>query len=182
MKRIKILEWKKISLVVPEKQDIEMWYKWINDIETQAVLWSMYWNIIFKEDEEEFYEIIRKDKNKRMFMIYVNKDKKVIWNIDLMNIDFQHRKATLWIVIFDKDSREKWYWTESIKLILKYWFEVLGLNKVNLKFIDFNSRAKKVYEKIWFKECGRLKEEMFVNWKYHDDIYMEIFARDFLKK
>gem|GEM_PF-7122950 len=38
----------------------------------------MYGNIIFKEDEEEYYEIVRKDKTNKLFMIYVNDDKKVI--------------------------------------------------------------------------------------------------------
>ncbi len=180
MERIKILEWKNISFVVPEKQDIELWYKWINDFETQSYLGSMYGNIIFKEDEEEYYEIVRKDKTNKLFMIYVNDDKKVIWNINLFKLDFFNRKAELWVAIFDKNSREKWYGTESIKLILKYWFEVLWLNKINLRFIEFNKRAQKVYEKVWFKECWRLKQESFRNWKFYDDIYMEIFARDFL--
>ena len=179
MERIKVLTWKTVSLVVPEKEDIKMWYKWTNDIETQSLLGSMYWKVIHLENEEDYYEIIRKSNDRRFFMIYVNSLKKVIWNIDLIWVDFQNRKATLWIVIFDKENREKGYWTESIKLILKYAFEVVWLNKVNLRFIDFNKRAESVYKKLWFKEVWRLKEESFRWWKFHDDIFMEIFARDF---
>ncbi len=182
MQRIKILEWDKVSLVVPEKQDIEIWYKGINNIETQSYLGSMYWDIIFKEDEEDYYELVRKNKNNRLFCIYINNEKKVIWNINLFDIDLLNRKAELWIVIFDIENRNKWYWSESINLILKFWFKALWLNKIKLRFVDFNERAQKVYEKIWFKKCWELKEEVFRNWEFHNDIYMEIFSKDFLNK
>ena len=181
MKRVKVLSWERISLVVPEKQDAKMWYKWVNNLENQGYLWSMYGQIIHLEAEEEYYEMIRKNDKERLFVIYINEEKKVIWNISLMWIDFKNRKAELWIVIFDEASRDKWYGTETMKLILKYAFDILWLNKVNLQFVEFNKRAQSVYEKIWFKESWRFKEEIFVSGKLYDTIYMEIFARDFLK-
>lgn len=46
--RIIILDWENISLVVPEKQDIEIWYKWLNNPEIQAYLWFLFWSIISK--------------------------------------------------------------------------------------------------------------------------------------
>ena len=181
MDRVKVLIWEKISLVVPEKEDIKLWYVWVNDIETQSYLGSMYGEIITIEDEEEYYDSIRKDTSIKLFCIYTEESKKVIWNVSLMWIDYKNRKAELWIAIFDKEQQNKWYGTESIKLMLKYAFEVLWLNKVNLRFVEFNKRAQKVYEKIWFKQVGRLTKEIFVWWKYYDDILMEIFAEDFIK-
>jgi len=179
MERITVLSWEKISLVVPEKEDTKLWYAWVNDIETQSYLGSMYGEIISLEAEEKYYDDIMKDTSTKLFCIYTEEIEKVIWNISLMWVDYKNRKAELWIAIFDKEQQNKWYGTESIKLILKYAFEVLWLNKVNLKFVKFNKRAQKVYEKIWFKECWRLKQESFVWWKYYDDIIMEIFAKDF---
>lgn len=181
MDRVKVLTWKRISLVVPEKQDVELWYKNINDIETQSYLGSMYWEIVFKENEEEYYEMIRKDKTNRTFIIYVDDEKKTIWNVSLFNLDFFNKKAELGISIFDKESRNKGYWTEAINLILEFAFEVLSLNKVNLKFVKFNKRAERVYEKCWFKKCWVLRQESLRWWKYYDDILMEIFREDYLK-
>lgn len=182
MERIKVLSWEKVSLIVPEKEDTKIWYAWVNDIETQSYLGSMYGEIITLEDEEEYYESIRKDTSTKLFCIYTEEFKKVIWNISLMWVDYKNRKAELWIAIFDKESQNKWYGTESIKLMLKYAFEVLWLNKVNLRFVEFNKRAQAVYVKIWFKQVWRLKKEIFINWKLHDYILMEIFAKDFLKQ
>ena len=53
MERVKMLSWDKVSLVVPEREDIDIWYKWINDIETQSFLWEAFWSIIMKKYEEE---------------------------------------------------------------------------------------------------------------------------------
>ena len=36
--RVKILEGELVSLVVPEKEDIQLWYEGVNDIETQLYL------------------------------------------------------------------------------------------------------------------------------------------------
>ena len=179
MERIKVLTDNIISLVVPEKQDIEVWYKWINDIETQSFLWTMYWEIITLEDEQDFYEDIRKDKKTKLFSIFVDEYKKIIWNISLW-VDFRNRKAELGVVIFDKENRWKWYWTKAINLILKYGFLVLWLNKITLRFFDFNKKAQKVYKKIWFKECWRFKKDYFIWGKYCDVICMEIFRDEFL--
>lgn len=179
MKRFKILSTDKVSLVAPAKEDIEAWYKGVNDIETQSYLGSMYGVVLTLEDEQDYYESLRANKKWRTFSIFVNNTEKIIWNVSLMWIDFQNRKAEMWIAILDPETRGKWYGTDSVKLILDFAFNVLSLNKVNLRVIDFNERAKTVYEKIWFKECGRLKEEEYRNGKAYDTIFMEIFWRDY---
>lgn len=170
-----------VSLCVPTKEDAQKWYEWVNNIETQSYLGSMYGKIITLESELDYYDFFRKKEDLRTFSIYLNQEKKVIGNISLMWIDFQNRKAEMWIAILDKNSRGKWYGTDAVKLIVEFGFRVLGLNKINLRVIWFNDRAKAVYEKVWFKEVWRLREESFRNGKFHDDIYMEIFARDFIK-
>lgn len=39
--RVIIMEWNPISLIVSEKQDVELWYKWVNNIETQSYYYSI---------------------------------------------------------------------------------------------------------------------------------------------
>ena len=181
-KRVKIIEWNNVSLVVPEKQDIELWYRWVNDIEIQSYLWSMFWTIISRESEEEYYNSINKDEKQLTFSIYVNKNKKIIWNISLMNIDYKNNHTELWIAIFDKDNQNKWYWSESIKLIQKYVFEILGLNKLYLRYVSSNDRAWKIYSKLGFIEIWRMKDHNYALWEYRDDVFMEIMKREYLNK
>lgn len=178
--RVKVLIWEKISLVVPEKKDINLWYKWVNDIETQTFISANFWKIFYKEDEEEYYENLRKKENDITFSIMINENWKIIWNTSLHNISYKNRNCLFWISIFDKENQNKWYWTETVKLVLKYAFEVLWLNKVKLTYVWLNERGKKVYERVGFREVGRLKDEVYIKWSYYDDVLMEIFREEFI--
>jgi len=145
--RVKILTWERVSLVVPEKQDAEIWQRWLNNPEIQSYLWVIFGSIISKEREETYYEKLNKDNSQLTFSIYIEEIDKIIWNISLMKIDYRNMHTELGIAITDLENQDKWYGTESIKLILKYAFEILGLKKVYLKLIDTNTRAKKSMKK-----------------------------------
>lgn len=182
MERVKVISWNRVSLVVPEKYDIDLWYKWINDTEIQSFLWPVFWSIISKKSEEDFFESLNKDNKTLTFSIYSEELNKSIWNISLNSIDYKNNHSELWIAIFDKDNQNKGYWTEAIKLILKYAFEILWLNKVYLRYISNNSRAKEVYEKCWFTEVWRMKNHEYRFWEYYDDVIMEIFGDEYIEK
>lgn len=179
MERIEIMIWEKISLVVPEREDVKVWYKGINDIENQIFL-NQRWALISLEAEYEYYDKLKTLKNQKTFSIMIRENGKIIWNVSLMEISDKNRNAEMWIMICDKTEQNKGYWTEAVELILKYWFEVLGLHKIRLLVLSTNSRAKYVYEKIWFRETWIFMEEIWDWEKYIDKIFMEIFRKDFM--
>ena len=166
--RVKILEGELVSLVVPEKEDIQLWYQGINDIETQLYLWSLA-KITSLAAEEEFFSFIAKDSSQRVFTIYANQDQKNIWNVSLMKIS-----------IFDKNYRSKGYGTEALSLLLKYAFEILGLHKLNLSYVVYNERWAACYKKLGFQEVGRRKEHWYSKGEYHDSIEMELMRSEYL--
>lgn len=49
--------------------------------------------------------------------------------------------------------------TESIRMFIGYGFEQLGLHRVSLEVINFNPRARRVYDKVGFVAEGVLREE-----------------------
>ena len=179
MNRIIILKKEKTALVVPEKQDVNIWVKWINDLEISQYI-TTYWTILTKENEEEFYNEMINDKNSRYFSIYSLTENKSIWNSILTWIAFNRWVAEIWITIFDKESQNKWHWSEVIKMLLEFWFNILWLRKLRLRVFWNNNRAKHVYEKVWFKNVWVFKKEYFRNWEFIDENIMEIFREDFL--
>jgi len=181
MKRIKILEWKKVSLVVPEKQDIKLWYEGMNNLEIWKNIVYTFWKVWHLEDEEEFYEIQRKRVDSQMFCIYENETKEVIWNIALNKIDKLARNSEFWVVIFKENKLWKWYWTEAIKLLLEFAFEKIWLHKVYGRYVDFNKRWGKAYEKVWFRKVWIFKEHEFIMWEYYDQILIEIMREEYLE-
>ena len=177
MKRIKVLEGEKVALVVPEREDVEVWYRWINNLENQIFL-GQRWRIMTLEKEYEYYDKLDFEQQKT-FSIMALEEKEIIWSFSLMNISFFDRVAFMWIMICDNSYKNKWFGRETVKLILKYWFEVLGLHKIKLEYLSTNIKAKKVYEKSWFKECWVWKEDIFDWEKYVDKVCMEILRTDY---
>lgn len=178
--RVIIKKWKKVSLVVPERRDVELWYTWINNPLTSQMIQTWGWITLF-EDEERYYEKIL-EKRILTFCIFDNESQKIVWLIGLDPINHFHKFAELWIFIWDTKNHNKGFWTESIMLLLDYAFLIQWLRKVILKCFWHNTNAKKVYEKIWFKEVWKFKDHFFKNWEYVDEIHMEIFKEDFYKK
>jgi RimJ/RimL family protein N-acetyltransferase len=178
MDRIIVLKKEKTALVVPEKKDVEVWTKWINDLEISQFI-TTYWTVLTKENEEEFYDQMIKHKTSRNFSIYSLLENKVIWNSTLTEISFEKWVAVLWLTIFDKSAQNKWHWTEVMNMLLEFWFNVLWLRKIKLNVFWNNPRAIYVYEKVWFKKVWVLKKEYFRNWKFIDENIMEIFKKDF---
>jgi RimJ/RimL family protein N-acetyltransferase len=60
----------------------------------------------------------------------------------------------------------KGYGTEAVKLLLKFAFNDLNLNKVYLKVFQNNERAIKCYLKAGFVKEGLLRKESFIDGSY----------------
>lgn len=178
MERIIYLKWKFISLVIPEKQDIDLMYKGMNDYEIVKNITSRAFEPVYKENEENYYNLLVSNKSKT-FMIMVNKTQNVIGNIGFIKVNELSRHWEIWICIFDKKFFWKWYGTEAIKLFLKYSFELIWLNKVKLSVKDYNKRAIACYTDCWFKIVWKLKDEDYQMNKYWDLILMEIMQKEY---
>lgn len=177
--RIIIQKWKKVSLVIPEKGDIIVWYMGINNPEINQFL-NAHNKIYTFEKEEDFYNKIGTNDKEFVFSIYANKTKKVIWNL-MITVDHFYKIAEFWVSIYDVDNLGKWYGTEALTLLLDYAFRVQWLRKVHGNCFWDNERALHVYKKIWFKEVWRYKEQRYKNWKYIDEVIIEIFRDEFYK-
>ncbi|MDR3169561.1 MAG: GNAT family N-acetyltransferase [Candidatus Peribacteria bacterium] len=69
-----------------------------------------------------------------------------------------------------------------MQCILDYGFSTLNLHNIMLEVFDFNSKAKKCYEKCGFKEIGRRRQSLFHQGEWHDRIFMDITKHDFNKQ
>ncbi|MGG7142515.1 GNAT family N-acetyltransferase [Clostridium nigeriense] len=55
------------------------------------------------------------------------------------------------------------------------------MNKIKLMVFSFNKRAISSYKKLGFREEALLKNEIYRNGKYYDEIPMAIFKDDWIK-
>ena len=68
--RVKILEGKRVALALLEREDSLFWYRYMNDLEVQQFL-SIGGCLLSKEAEQEYYDMVTKDPNMRIFAICV---------------------------------------------------------------------------------------------------------------
>ncbi|NBI05577.1 GNAT family N-acetyltransferase [Senegalia massiliensis] len=71
-----------------------------------------------------------------------------------MSYKIVNKIAEIGIKICDFTYQEKGYGTKAIKLLIKYLFEDMKVNKIILDTNLNNTRAQHVYEKIGFKKKG----------------------------
>ena len=108
------------------------------------------------------------------FAIHVKGEEEPIGVISLMNISDANDSADLSVIVGHPEDRHHGYGAEAISLLLTYGFEELGLNRVGLSVFEFNEEAISTYEKLGFREEGRLRRAIKRDRTYHDALLMSI--------
>ena len=100
---------------------------------------------------------------------------KYIGGCGIQNVNWLSRVALVGIMIGDKDYWGKGYGTDAMKTLVTFIFNNMNINKIRLSTFSFNERAIKSYKKCGFTVEGVLKNEIFKDGKYYDEIIMSIF-------
>jgi len=169
---MKKLEGRKIYLkTLLAKNATEEYCNWLNDPEVNQYLETR------KATISELGKYI-KEKNENpncLFLgIFFKENRKHIGNIKLEPIDFKNQKATISILIGEKDYWGRGIGTEAITLFVDYGFKNLNLKEINLGVISENKAAIKVYEKAGFKIIHIEKNAVRHGKKLFDKIIMSI--------
>lgn len=157
-----------------EREDLKFVHRLNNDAKIMS-----YW---FEEPYEAFVELQElydkhiHDQSERRFILEL--DGHMVGLVELMEIDYIHRRAEFQIII-DPKFQGHGYAVSATKLAMKYAFHVLNLHKLYLVVDKVNEKAIHVYEKVGFIREGELIDEFFVDGTYHDAIRMCIFQHQY---
>ncbi len=141
-----------------------------------------YW---FEEPYEAFVELLDlydkhiHDQSERRFI--VEHDKVKVGLVELMEIDYIHRRAEFQLIIAPA-HQGLGYAARAVELIMDYSFTVLNLYKLYLLVDTENKKAIHIYEKLGFETEGELKHEFFSNGKYRNALRMCMFQNDYLAR
>lgn len=98
--------------------------------------------------------------------------------IGLMNVSEANLSADLSVIVGEREDRERGLGTEAIRVLLRYAFGELGLNRVGLSVFEFNEPAISAYEKLGFKGEGRLRQAIRRDDSFHDAILMSVLVSE----
>lgn len=163
----------------PLRRDLlPVYQRWINEFATMRTL-ALHPSPMTLEAQTAWYESIAQNPTERVFTIYERETMQPIGNTGLHEVDHRNRTATFGLLIGESDARGKGYGTEATQLILDYAFTALRLHNVMLTVYSFNLAARRVYEKVGFRQIGSRRECRWMGGQLWDEIFMDCLASEF---
>jgi RimJ/RimL family protein N-acetyltransferase len=112
------------------------------------------------------------------FSIRTLADDRLIGLIDLYTVYWSHREAFMGIHIGERDYWGKGYGTDALRVLLRYAFDELNLQRVSLSVLEGNERAVRSYEKCGFRYEGRERQVWAYDGRRWDEVYMGLLRSE----
>jgi len=169
-----------VRLRAIEREDIPRFVRWLNDPEvTEFLLINSPLSRVM--EEQWFEDQLSKSPHTGQVLgieILENGDWLHIGNTGLHNVDPIHRNAEFGIVIGEKAYWNKKFGREATRLMLKHGFEHLNLHRIYLHVYENNLRGIKAYEASGFIKEGVLRQAVFKNGRYLNEIIMSVLQTE----
>ncbi|NLX15029.1 MAG: GNAT family N-acetyltransferase [Phycisphaerales bacterium] len=158
-----------------ELEDETILRRWINDPSVWRTLCIR--PPVNAVRQQEWIETLSKDPTQTVFGIVAREDRRLIGTVGLTNIRAAERSADLGISVGEVAWWERGYGREAVRLMVRYGFEELNLNRIGLQVYSDNWRAIRCYQKAGFVHEGCLSQAAYRNGRYQD-VYLFAMLRD----
>lgn len=168
-----------------ERSDIPQFVEWLNDPEVRRYLTL---NLpISQANEEQWYEnMLKQPREEQPFAIEARLEAagrrgagwRLIGNCGLFGIDWVVRSAEAGLFIGEKSCWNRGYGTEVMRLLLRYGFASLNLNRIFLRVDQANRGGIRAYEKAGFVHEGAFRQGTFQNGEYRDMLFMSVLRSE----
>ena len=169
----------RLRLRALERSDLEHFVKWLNDPEVTRGL-SHVAPLSFAAEENWFDGMLTRSVHERPLMIDIRLGDEwlPVGDLGFSTIDWRASCAEFGIVIGEKAYWDQGYGSEAILLLLGHGFGTLNLNRISLRVFATNARARHAYQKIGFREEGRLRQAEYREGQYVDVILMSVLKSE----
>lgn len=169
----------KVKIRNLKRPDLPLLVKWKNDPEIADLVRGGPINTSFEIENRRFDRGLNEHDTVRLIVETI--DGKPIGFISVSEIDKENQKAEIGMLIGERDFWGQGYGSDSLITLLMHLFVELGFNRIGLEVFEYNTRAKRAYEKIGFKVEGIQRQGLYRNNRYHDIFLMGILKEDFFK-
>ncbi len=146
------------------RNDPKIW-TYLGDI-TMVTLWS----------QQRWLEAVRNDP-KRRYYVLSSSEVEFLGIVRIDEIDWINRSARVGGDIVSS-LHGRGYGTRMFRLIVKYCFDYLNLNRLWLLVLETNHVAQKLYRNAGFVEEGRQRQAIYRDGSYHDYVMMSLLRSD----
>lgn len=167
---------KRVRLRAIEREDIPTFVRWLNDREvTQYLLVNSPFS---KAMEEQWFEGQLKRPSHEGQVLAIEARVGDQWlhigNTGIHQVDAVNRTGEFGILIGEKTYWNQGFGGEATRLALQHGFDDLNLHRIFLRVYANNPRAIACYKAAGFLQEGTLREAIYKNGKYIDEIVMGI--------
>ena len=167
-----------VHLDALDRSDMETLGPWWRNLDMSQLVMPLRLMPMTMEDEMEWFEAQRKNKNDVLFAVRRNDTGDLVGTLGLFKFDWRVRKCTFGISLGDPAVWGKGYGTDATRVALRYAFLELNMNRVELLVYSYNERAQRAYEKAGFQLEGRLRDALYREGRYHDELVMSVLRRE----
>jgi len=167
-----------IKLRALEPNDIELMYKWENDISIWPVSGTL--TPFSRHTMEQFIKTSHQDiyTNKQLRLAIdkktgKGKDPVTIGYIDIFDFEPAHHRAGVGILIGNTEERRKGLGLESLNLLTDYSFNVLHLHQLYCHIHVDNEPSIRLFSSAGFSCNGELKDWTLVNGSWISVYFMQ---------
>lgn len=167
----------KVYLRALEPEDYLVSIKWRNDNE----IWSMLGGpkyFVSQEYERQWVKNAIADNKNLILAICLLENDKYIGNVYLTNIDYINSCAKTHVLIGNKS-----YWGKGVAYraylqLIDFAFNERGLNRLESLILENNYGSIRLHEKIGYKKEGLLRNSVFKNGKYNNQLIFSLLKTD----
>ena len=167
----------RIALRPLTRADAAAFVPWVNDPEVTRTL-AIGARAMDVRAEEVFIEKMNASTYDVLFGIVVRETDRLIGSTGLSQIDLRNQNASFGMMIGEKSAWGKGYGTEATRLVVRYAFEELHLNRVQLHVYAYNLRGIRVYEKVGFRREGVLRQAHVYDNRFWDTVVMAMLREE----
>jgi RimJ/RimL family protein N-acetyltransferase len=175
---VKVLRGRLTYLRAPERDDIPLFVRWLNDERTVQYLAAR--APLGQAQEERWFDdmLARQGSESWFFVMCTLEDDRAIGTLGLFDVNLTNGSAGIGIAIGDPDDQGKGFGTDAMEALLDFGFGELRLERMWLDVYDFNPRGVRSYEKAGFVHEGTLRHGVYRRRRYHDVHRMAILRSE----
>jgi ribosomal-protein-alanine N-acetyltransferase len=159
-----------------EKDDVELFVRWLNDWRTGRTLGMR--APLSKGMEDKWVERLIETQGKEgyHFVICRLEDDRPVGTIGIKDLNLVDGSGGLGISVGAEEDRGRGYGSDALRALLRFAFDELRLVRVWLDVYDMNEGAQRVYERVGFVREGILRRAAYREGMHHDVHRMAVLA------
>lgn len=125
-----------------------------------------------------FEDIQAKQGREQVYLGIFAPSGEVIGDVQLANIDWRQRTASLGIGMARQEDRGKGCGTDAARTLLRYGFEHLNLYRISSSTAEYNRAAQRLLEKCGFVQEGCERQAIFCGGRRWDRLIYGLLRTD----